>query len=85
MIFFLFLNSIYFYENIKKIGKAGHKYGALFKCRYSRYHEGGPLFAKDAVEVATLFHNSVLLRYGGIARVHSDNGGEFLNLFMHEM
>ena len=61
------------------IGRRGHKYFIVARCRLSKYIIVAPLKNKSGVTVATWIYHNIILRFCGITKITTDNGGEFRN------
>jgi hypothetical protein len=57
--------------------KRGHQYVLNVRCNVTRYLELFPMRSIDTGAIADVIFNGILLRYGAIERIHSDNGKQF--------
>jgi transposase InsO family protein len=69
-----------------KLEKAGgYEYLLVIVDHFTRYAEVYPTRSKSAKAAATKLYNEFILRYGYPQRVHSDQGGEFVNAIWDEL
>ena len=67
------------------VSKKGHEYVLNVRCNTTRYLELFPLRKIDTGTVADRIFGKILMRYGAITRIHSDNGVQFASCLAHAL
>lgn len=63
----------------------GYKYILLVVDSFSKWCEAFPLKSQDAAEIANIFYNEIICRYGAPSSLLSDRGAQFMSKLLKEL